>query len=161
MQERKDNDKKVIKITGIISILVYNLLCFFLLFKVATTRGNELHPIAYIMLITMMILSDVCLVFVYDKIKKALRKQEISEGFVKTKLSSDKYVEVMPISASVPSRYYTFIKSELPSIAKFFAILDKEGNGVRIEIKFNDHEEYHFFEYVYTESFSSNYEIKE
>jgi len=78
---------------------------------------------------------------------------------LKSKLSSDKYVEVIP-TTEVSARYYYFIKVELPSVAKFFAILNEEGTGARIMVKFNEYEKYHFFEYVRAEEFISRYKIK-
>lgn len=160
MQERKINNKKVLKATGIIGISIFDIFCLLLLFEVANS-GNERCLWAYITVIIMMLSIDLFLGCVIHKVLKMEDEREKSGKTVNCKLSSGKYVEVMPVPESVPPRYYTFINSELPSVARFFAILDKDGNEVRIELKLNDHEEYHFFEHVEIEIFTSLYEIKE
>lgn len=89
----------------------------------------------------------------------AKAEREKNQVVVENILSTENYVEVFP--NKVPKRYYTFIKSELVDLAKFFAVLDKDDSEITIVLKFNKKEEYYFVEKVQRKNFWKCYKIKE
>lgn len=101
---------------------------------------------------------NICKNFI-KSIYTAKEERERNQVVVENILSTENYVEVFP--NKVPKRYYTFIKSELVDLAKFFAVLDKDDSEITIVLKFNKKEGYYFVEKVQKKNFWKCYKIKD
>lgn len=83
--------------------------------------------------------------------------EEKDKILVQNNLSTERYVEVIPIQSD---EYENFILG-LTDIAKFYAVINDEEENVEIMVKFNNEEKYRLLEKIATEYFSYYYKLKQ
>ena len=114
--------------------------------------------IVLIILILAVINSNYLVRFGLRKAFEIEEERKISKQIVEDQLSDNEFIQVFP--NEVPLRYCTFIKTEIPTFADFFAILGADYSGVKIYIKLKGDNTYHFLEHVDKEDFFTAYSIK-
>lgn len=105
----------------------------------------------------------VCMIVLHKKVLKVaiqsfIEQEEMNDSkkTIQNKLSTDKYVEVLPIKAD---KHEDFILG-ITDRAQIYAIINEKDNIISISIKFNDEEKLRHWENIYGEYFNKYYKIK-
>lgn len=167
MKERKENINRTVKNKVIKHLIIYDFIWFGvviiltllpILFGEEPFNNGNYIPIIIIFLVIIFIMNVPVGWGLYFNFSERDKLKQ-SKDLVKNVLSKDTYQEVIP--NKVLLRYCTFIKSELPALAKFFAVLSEDDKYVLILLKFDKYDGYKFLEAVEKEEFTEWYKIKE
>lgn len=152
----KERNKKIKEKATKTTMIVDIILLIILLFDQFTKKWNgSILEIASLVIIVLMMTFITWTVFkISTKLFNQDEDEKESKQLVESVLSSQKYIEVIPIKASI---YEEFICG-LTDIAKFYAIID-EKDKVKISVKFKNENQLRNFETLDKEYFKKYYKL--
>ena len=152
MEERN----KKVKIKVIRTVVIYDLVVLGMSLLMLQPGNNIINILCIILILIVMIICNFIgakfLTYIFSE--EEYRKD--SEEIVNNNLSTEKYIQVMPIKAD---DFEDFIL-KLVDVAEFYAIISEDKNKVIISLKFNNEEKMRFLQKIDKEYFNFYYMIK-
>ena len=152
MEERN----KKVKIKVIRKVVIYDLVVLGIYLLMLQPGNNIINILCIILILIVMIICN----FIGAKLLTYIFSEEEyrkdSEEIVNNNLSTEKYIQVMPIKAD---DFEDFIL-KLVDVAEFYAIISEDKNKVIISLKFNNEEKMRFLQKIDKEYFNFYYMIK-
>ena len=154
---KKRKKKRFIRDRLIKSLVIFDIILIIMVLLVFIFRGGPYKVEKCIkMIIIETSFSDFALVCLLIPIFKKEFEKKDSKELVEAFISTEKYIEVIPIN--VTKRNY-FMK-HLVEVAKFYAITSENNDKVIVILVFNHENEERFFEEISKKRFTSFYKLK-